>query len=66
MSHLKHEGTILSSYIDSFYCYIFHIQDDLYSSRNIIRVVKLEGMRYEEQLALMGEVRSAYEILVTN
>jgi hypothetical protein len=36
----------------------------LYSSPSIIRVIKARRMRWAEHVARMGEVRSAYNILV--
>jgi hypothetical protein len=36
----------------------------LYTSPNIIRVVKLKRMRWVEQVAHMGKMRNAYKILV--
>jgi len=36
----------------------------LYTSPNIIRVIKLRRMSYAEQVAWMGDKRSAYSILV--
>jgi hypothetical protein len=36
----------------------------LYSSPSIVRVIKAKGMRWEEHVARMGEVRGAYDILV--
>jgi hypothetical protein len=36
----------------------------LYSSPNIIRVIKLRRMRWAEHVAHMGEKRGAYRILV--
>jgi hypothetical protein len=38
--------------------------NDLYSSPNIIRVIKSRRMRWAEHVARMGEGRSAYRILV--
>jgi hypothetical protein len=38
--------------------------NDLYSSRNIIRVMKSRRMRWAEHVARMGEGRGAYTILV--
>jgi hypothetical protein len=37
---------------------------DVYSSSNIIRVIKSRRMRWEEHVARMGEKRGAYRILV--
>jgi hypothetical protein len=37
---------------------------DLYSSPNIIRVIKLWKMRWAGHVARMGETRSAYRVLV--
>jgi hypothetical protein len=37
---------------------------DLYSSPNIIRVIKLKRMRWAGHVACMGEKRGAYSILV--
>jgi hypothetical protein len=36
----------------------------LYSSPSIVRVIKARRMRWEGHVALMGEVRGAYNILV--
>jgi hypothetical protein len=38
--------------------------NDLYSSPNIIRVIKLRRMRWEGHVARMGEGRGAYRVLV--
>jgi hypothetical protein len=38
--------------------------NDLYSSPNIIRVIKLRRMRWAGHVARMGEGRGAYRILV--
>jgi hypothetical protein len=38
--------------------------NDLYSSPNIIRVIKLRRMRWAGQVACMGKKRGAYRILV--
>jgi hypothetical protein len=38
--------------------------NDLYSSPNIIRVIKSRRMRWEGHVARMGEGRGAYRILV--
>jgi hypothetical protein len=38
--------------------------NDLYSSPNIIRVIKSIRMRWAEHIARMGEKRGAYRILV--
>jgi hypothetical protein len=38
--------------------------NDLYSSRNIIRVIKLRRMRWAGHVACMGEKSGAYRILV--
>jgi hypothetical protein len=38
--------------------------DDLYSSPNIIRVIKSGRMRWAGHVARMGEKRGAYRILV--
>jgi hypothetical protein len=38
--------------------------NDLYSSPNIIRVIKLRRMRWEVHVARVGEERGAYRILV--
>jgi hypothetical protein len=38
--------------------------NDLYSSPNIIPVIKLRRMRWAEHVACMGEKRGAYRILV--
>jgi hypothetical protein len=37
---------------------------NLYSSPDIIRMIKSRGMRWEEHVARMGETRNAYRILV--
>jgi len=37
---------------------------DLYTSPNIIRVIKSRKMRWLRHVAYMGEVRNAYKILV--
>jgi hypothetical protein len=37
---------------------------NLYSSPNIIRIIKLRRMRWAEHVACMGEKRNAYRILV--
>jgi hypothetical protein len=37
---------------------------NLYTSPNNIRVTKSRSMRWERNIARMGEVRSAYKILV--
>jgi hypothetical protein len=39
-------------------------RNDLYSSRNIIRVIKSRRMRWAGHVAHMGEGRGAYRILV--
>jgi hypothetical protein len=38
--------------------------NDLYSSQNIIWVVKLRRMRWTRHVACMGERRSVYRVLV--
>ena len=38
--------------------------DDLYSSPNIVRVMKLRRMRWEGHIARMGESRGVYRVLV--
>jgi hypothetical protein len=38
----------------------------LYSSRNIIRVIKLKRMRWAGHVACMGERSSGYWVLVSN
>ena len=38
--------------------------NDLYSSPNIVRVIKSRGMRWAGQVARMGEEREMYRILV--
>jgi superfamily I DNA and/or RNA helicase len=38
--------------------------NDLYSSSNIVRVIKLRRMRQAGHVALMGEKRGAYRVLV--
>jgi hypothetical protein len=38
--------------------------NDLYSSPNIVRVIKLRRMRWAGHVARMGEKRGAYRILV--
>jgi hypothetical protein len=38
--------------------------NDLYSSPNIVRVIKLRRMRWAGHVARMGEVRGAYRVLV--
>jgi hypothetical protein len=37
---------------------------NLYTSPNVIRVIKLRIMRWEEHVTCMGEVRNAHNILV--
>jgi hypothetical protein len=37
---------------------------DLYSSANIVRVIKSRRMRWAGQVARMGESRGAYRVLV--
>jgi hypothetical protein len=37
---------------------------NLYSSPNIIRMIKLRGVRWLQHVARMGETRNAYRILV--
>ena len=39
---------------------------DLYSSPNIVRVIKLRRMRWAGYMARMGEERGAYTIMVGN
>ena len=39
---------------------------DLYSSPNIVRVIKSRRMRWAEQVALMGNRRGVYRVLVGN
>jgi hypothetical protein len=39
---------------------------DLYSSRNIIRIIKSRGMRWSGHVARMGEQRNVYRILLGN
>jgi hypothetical protein len=39
---------------------------NLYSSPNIIRVIKSRRMRWEENVARIGEKRNAYRVLVGN
>jgi hypothetical protein len=36
---------------------------DLYSSRSLIRIIKLRRMRWADHVALMGEKRNAYRLL---
>jgi hypothetical protein len=38
--------------------------NDLYSSPNIVRMIKLRRMRWEEHVACMGESRVVYGVLV--
>ena len=38
--------------------------DDLYSSPNIVRVIKLRRMRWAGHVARMGEERGMYRVLV--
>ena len=38
--------------------------NDLYSSPNIVRVIKWRRMRWPGHVALMGEERGAYRVLV--
>ena len=38
--------------------------NDLYSSPNTVRVIKLRRMRWAGQVARMGEKRSVYRVLV--
>ena len=38
--------------------------NDLYTSSNIIRVIKLRRMRWAEHVARMGEGRGVYRVLV--
>ena len=38
--------------------------NDLYRSPNIVRVIKLRGMRWAGNVARMGERRSLYRVLV--
>jgi hypothetical protein len=38
--------------------------NDLYSSRNIVREIKLRRMRWVGHVAQMGESRSVYRVLV--
>jgi hypothetical protein len=38
--------------------------NDLYCSRNVIRVTKLRGMRWARHVARMGEGRVVYRVLV--
>jgi hypothetical protein len=38
--------------------------DDLYSSPNIIRVIKLRRLRWTGHVACMGDMRSAYVIVI--
>jgi hypothetical protein len=47
----------------SVYILLFEL-NDLYSSPNIIRVIKSRRMRWAEHVARMGEGRGAYRILV--
>jgi hypothetical protein len=39
---------------------------DLYSSPRIIRIIKSRRMRWARQVALMGEKRNAYRLLLGN
>jgi hypothetical protein len=39
---------------------------NLYSSPNIIKMIKSRRMRYAGQVARMGKIRSDYKILVRN
>jgi hypothetical protein len=41
-------------------------EDNLYSSPNIIRMIKSRRMRWAGHVARMGETRNAYRILVRN
>ena len=38
--------------------------NDLYCSTNIVRVIKWRGMRWAGHVALMGEEKSVYRVLV--
>jgi hypothetical protein len=38
--------------------------NDLYSSPNIVRVIKSRRMRWAEYVALMGEWKGVYRVLV--
>ena len=38
--------------------------NDLYSSSNIVRVIKSRRMRWTEHVALMGEEKGVYRVLV--
>jgi hypothetical protein len=44
--------------------YIMRNLNDLYSTPNIIRVIKSRRMRWAGNVARMGEKRDAYRILV--
>jgi len=50
------------------YIYILHNEElnDLYSSPNIVRVIKSRRMRWAGHVARMGEGRGAYRVLVGN
>jgi hypothetical protein len=41
-----------------------NVKDSLYSSPNIIRMMKSRRMRWARHVARMGETRNAYRILV--
>jgi len=38
--------------------------NDLYSSPNIVRVIKWRGMRWAEHIARMGDKRGVYSVLM--
>ena len=44
--------------------YVWLPEDDLYSSPNIVRVIKSRRMRWAGHVARMGEERGVYRVLV--
>jgi hypothetical protein len=46
------------------YSIFFHWDDDLYTSSNIIRIIKSRRMWWVEHVARMGERREVYRVLV--
>jgi hypothetical protein len=57
---INYSGVSLRSY-ESTVVYRYY---DLYSSPNIIRVIKSGGMRWAGHVARMGETSGAYRVLV--
>jgi hypothetical protein len=69
VSPLAHKGvqTTARNYFYLYHLIIYHHNEelhDLYSSPNIIRIIKSKRMRWAGQVARMDEKRNAYRLLV--